>query len=94
MSRWKGGKLTSNLTRFYKVLGKNLLRLREVDHHAKTVLVIEKREIIHQERDLQKVVGDMKDVILREDVLLKATSDMIDLGHQRGTLVIGEDQDP
>ena len=56
--------------------------------------MIENREIIHQERDLPKQAGDMKDVILQEDVLLKATSGMIDQGHQRSTLVIGEDQDP
>ena len=94
MSRWNRGKSTTNLTRFLKVRGKNLQKEKEVDHHANTVLVIEKREIIHQERDLPRQAGDMKDVILQEDVLLKATSDMIDQGHQRSTLVIGGDQDP
>jgi hypothetical protein len=82
------------LTRFYKVRGKNLQKEREADHHAKIFLVIEKREIIHQERDLLKEAGDMKGVTLQEGVLMKAISDMIDQGHQKSTLVIGGDKDP
>jgi hypothetical protein len=81
------------LTRFYKVQGKNLLREREVDHHAKTNLVIIEREIIHQERDLPKLPDVMRGVILQEGVLLKATSDMTVQGHQRNILVIKGDKD-